>query len=705
MSSTAPLLLEIGCEEIPARMIRDAAAELRDRLVALLDRAQISHGEARAWGGARRLVARVDGVAGHQPDHEEQILGPPASVAFDGNGRPTPAALGFASRHGVEPSALDRVETARGSYAGLRRRVAGRTLGDVLASGLRQAVEAIPFPKTMRWGDGSVRWVRPVHWLLALHGSELLPIELFGVRASNRSVGHRFLSAIEVPVHHPDDYHAALRRAGVVVDPEERQRVLGDKLHAVARQLGARLVDDPALLVEAADLVEWPEVVAGRFDERYLELPREILITTLRRHQKCFSVQDVDGRLLPHFLAISNNDRDRGGHIRRGNEWVASGRLEDARFFWYEDRKRPLGSLAASLERLAFHARRGSYADKARRLSALAASLAGRAGLDPSAIEPARRAASLAKNDLVTGTVGEFPELQGIVGGLLLRYEGQPDAISRAVYDHYKPVGPEDSLPTTPEGSVVSIADKLDNIAELILAGEFGTGAKDPFGLRRAANGVFRIVLEQAWSLSLQDLADPVPTQGRAGLLAFLRDRLENFLRERGYGPHEVRSVALAGGSGALDAGALPDLIARLDALAAVRARADFRRLVELTKRVANILRRNAELAQQAVASPGDGFEDPEPVVRELESAIHRLGPLFEAHSREGDYAAVVGLLASLVEPVDRLFDGALIIDPNNPNATAHRLRILVQLRDLLTRYFDIAELAGGVERRDACPS
>ncbi len=701
MPEHAPLLLEIGCEEIPARMIAGATAELRERVVAILARAGLGHGEARAWGGARRLAVHVEQVESRQADRDEVVTGPPADRAFDEAGRPTRAAEGFARKQGVEPTALERIATDRGEYAGLRRRVAGREVGEVLADELPAAVSGMSFPKTMRWGDGASRWVRPVHWVLALHGERVLSPELFGIRAAGHSVGHRFLSDGEISVPSPARYAAALAAAYVIVDPAERRRILERKLREAAAGIGAAPVEDPALLGEIADLVEWPEVVVGRLDEAYLELPRELLVTTLRHHQKCFSVQAGE-RLAPAFLAVSNNVADRAGHIRRGNEWVVGGRLDDARFFWNEDRRRTLDSRSPELERVVFHARGGSYAEKAARVAGLAERIGTPAGLSPAERAAAAEAARLCKNDLVTGTVGEFPELQGVVGGLLLRGEGADERVAEAVYEHYRPAGPDDPLPGSAAGCLVSLADKLDTVARLIECGERATGARDPFGLRRAANGVFRVVLERGWPLSLQTLWEAASgDEPDDRVFGFLGERLENFLRERGFTAHEVRSVTLAGRGDEAPRRPLPDVVARLEAIARVRERDDFRHLVELTKRVANILRKNDRLAREAVAAPDAKFEDSDPAVREIEQRCTTLPRRLESAAAAADYAAVVDLLAETVEPVDRFFEQALVIDPEQPRQTAHRLRVLQRLRsDVLTRYFDINELSGEADRR-----
>jgi glycyl-tRNA synthetase beta chain len=551
----------------------------------------------------------------------------------------------------------------------------------------------------MRWGVGAWRWVRPVHWVLALHGDEVVDIELFGVRARGWSLGHRFLSDGRARVDHPDRYLETLERAHVIADPAERRRRLIDALNGAADALGGRLVEDEALLEEVADLVEWPGTVAGRFDESYLGLPRELLVTTLRHHQKCFSVQSESGELLAAFVAVANTDRDPRTHIRRGNEWVIGGRLEDARFFWATDRKTSLADRSAKLEGVVFHAKVGTYADKACRLDELAGSIASVLKMKPSQVDDCRRAATLAKNDLLCDTVGEFPELQGRVGGLLLLEEGEREAVARAVYSHYQPTGSADPIPPTPEGCVVSVADKLDTMNGIISAGERPTGSRDPYGLRRAGNGIFRVLLEMKWDVGLQDLWDMV---GRdEGLLSYLQERLVGFFRERGYTINEI-NAAIRPQVSHTDCFGWPmaDFAARLEALRAVRDREDFKNLVKLTERVDTIVVKNVEVVNRiATADPREFAETHESAVL-LRKLVERLTPRMLQDSESGAYSSVIESLAEFVDPVERFFIDVLVIDEKNPGATQSRYELLANLKNLLTRYFDIRELAGQAERR-----
>lgn len=419
-----------------------------------------------------------------------------------------------------------------------------------------------------------------------------------------------------------------------------------------------------------------------------------MLTTTLRHHQKCFSVEHA-GRLVPVFLAVANTERDPQGHVRRGNEWVVGGRLFDARFFWAQDRTLPLGARSAQLRAVVFHAKCGSYADKAARVEAIARRLSESVGADT---EACAEAARLAKNDLTTGLVGEFPELQGIAGGLLLREEGRPEGVWRAVYEHYLPAGASGASPSSVSGAVVSVADKLDSIAILTTAGEAPSGSRDPFALRRAASGVFRIVEERRWPLSLRSLT--LLAQGGDAAATFLRERFSLYLRERGYTGNEIQAVLKPRVSETeCMEWPLPDVVARLEAIRPLRGRADFEHLVDLTKRVDNILTKGAE--EIRAASGAGAWEETEPAARALEALVDEATPLLERSAAVGAYRDAVEVISRFIGPVETFFSEVLVLDPKNPAATRRRAVLLGErLRPLLTSTFDIRELAGQAERK-----
>lgn len=682
-----PFLLEIGCEEIPARMIAAGAEDLRARVVAVLDASGFPHGSSLAWGGTRRLAVCVESVAGRLPGKDEVVLGPPASVAFKDDGKLAPAGAGFAKKQGIDSSILQKIETDKGVYAGFRRAVGERSLQQMLQTALPASIAGMSFPKMMRWGTGAHRFVRPVQWVVALHGAAVLDLEVMGVTSGRASDGHRFLAPGPVAIPDADRYVETLRAARVLVEPEARREAMLRALKNAAESLGGEVVEDAALLGEVVDLVEWPGVVAGRFDPSFLELPPEILVTTLKHHQKSFSVRGKDG-LLPAFLSVANTDRDPAGHVRRGNEWVVVGRLEDARFFWGEDRKRTLASRIDDLKRVTFHKKLGSYEDKTKRVTALAAAIAERLGPTVGGTAIVSEAARLAKADLVTGLVGEFPELQGIVGGLLLRAEGAPPGIADAVAEHYKPAGAEDSIPSTAAGCVVAIADRLDTMSGLIGAGETPTGSRDPFGLRRAASGVFRILAERAWPLTITDLAGWAGQDAR--FRSFQNDRLNNWLADRGFSANEIEAVRRPKVSpDAFDQWPIGEILNRLDIVGTLRGRSDFAKLVELTKRVDNIL------ANAPEAAPPTAYRETDESALALQRIHETLRPRILAASAANDFQSVIDHLGGLVAPVARFFDNVLVLDPKDPGATWWRCDLLATIRATVTRDFDIRELAG----------
>jgi glycyl-tRNA synthetase beta chain len=692
------LLIEIGCEEIPARMIRAATRDLQGRLLAVLDQAGFPHGEARAWGGARRLAVLVAAVAPALEGRDETIVGPPASVAFGPDGAPTPAGAGFARKQGIDPSALLTITTEKGTYAGFSRTAPGRSLQRVLADALPASVSAMTFPKTMRWGAGTHRWVRPVHWVVALHGSEVLDLEILGARSGRRSQGHRFLSEGPVAIDDAGRYVDVLRDARVLADAGERRAALAGALGRAAAAVGGLPVPDDALLDELVDLVEWPGVVVGRFDPAFLELPREILVTTLRHHQKAFSVH-ADGELLPAFLAVANTDRDPSGHVRRGNEWVVVGRLDDARFFWNEDAGRTLASRLVDLERVTFHQKVGTYAALTKGIGTWTTLLANELKLTPEDRARAVRAAELCKADLVTGLVGEFPELQGVIGGLLLRREGGDPAVADAIADQYLPTGPDAPLPRSQIGCIVALAERIQTVQSLIKIGEVPTGSRDPFGLRRAANAIFRILIERRWPIEFAwILRSPEETQ-------FWTERLFNFFVEQGFTVPEVRSVLMVGDSGAAFRWPLHAIVSRLEAVRSVRSSRDFNTLLLLTKRIHNITPQVAQLERTWLAdgwlpTPAryEEYSHPEPAARALKEALAAQQPKVERAASEGDYRTSILELAALAEPVSRFFDDVLVIDEAQRDDTHHRSQLVGRLGALLTRYFDIRELAGQAE-------
>ncbi len=679
----ADLLLEIRTEEIPANALPGARRQLEDRLGAALAAAGFEGFDVTALSTARRLVVLVGNLPERQADREETVMGPPARVAFDGEGRPTKAAEGFARKVGVPVEDLRREATEKGEYLAATVHHEGRPTGAILAELIPGVVTGLHFPKTMRWGLGRHTFVRPVHGVVAMLDGEELDLELFGIRAGRSTVGHRVHAPEPFEIPSPRGYVAELGRRFVIVDPAERRRRLEARAAELAAEVGCTVHPDPALVAEHVELVEYPELVRGRIAERFLELPPEVVVTTLRHHQKCLILEDAEGALAPHFLAVIDRADDPEGLIRQGNEWVIGARLADAGFFFAEDLKRPLAELVPELDRLEFHRTLGSLGEKARRAGKLAAWLAGEVGAaaDPGTVE---RAAALVKADLVTNMVGEFPELQGIMGGHYLRLAGEPEEIWTAARDHYLPTGFEGPIPESEVGRLVGAADRLDTLAGLFAVGEIPTGSRDPFGLRRAAQALVKIVAESGWEVDLGEalgraveatapLGGADPGTVREQLEAFLADRVRRWL---------VDVVGVAGDTADAVMGAgwtrLPSLAVRARALEAVRGRPEFLALALAFKRVRNI-----------TGGQPDAGIDPALFQEDAERELHREAVAFhetlETELAAGRVEEAFAAMGRLAEVLDRFFVDVLVMSEDE-SIRANRIALLKQLgRDFLT--------------------
>jgi glycyl-tRNA synthetase beta chain len=649
-----PFLLEIGVEEVPDWMIPTALAELAASFGKLAEDSNLAVGEIRTDATPRRLALRAEGLEVKQADSVELVSGPPKSAGAG-------AAAGFARKLGVEAPALETVTTPKGEYLAYRRKVKGREAAAVLSETLPSLILGIPWPKTMYWtGKGGARFIRPIRWMVALLGKKVVPFEIAGVASGNVTTGHRRLGKKKIRVSIAD-YEARLEENSVLVSAAERRA----KIEAgIAALLGdnLRLRADPALLETLVYITECPTPILGGFDPQYLSLPEEVLVTVMRRHQKYFSVSYPDGKLAPNFIAVMNTSADPDGLVRRGNERVLRARFNDARFFWDFDQHKKLADRVQDLAHVTFQAKLGSYLDKTRRMMDLVGELGG--------CDNSRRAAELSKCDLTCEMVKEFTELQGIVGGLYARAQGEPEEVARAIYEHYKPVSMEDSIPATPEGRFVALADKLDTLRGCFAIGMVPTGSKDPFALRRAAQGVVKILVEGRMPLAVLNL-----TGGDAGLIEFFRDRVEYYFREvRGFPYDEVRAVMAAGG---------PDLVdveSRLAAIHAVRPTENFVRLAGGVKRIKNILR-------QAQFAGGFGFSE-----ELLETGPER--DLYEEFLRlpgaAAGYRPALEAIASLRPKVDLFFDKVLVNAPD-PGVRGNRLTLL---SNLLTEFSKIADFS-----------
>ena len=706
-----PLLLEVGSEEIPARFLSGAEKSLGERLEETLRSLRLlpaGAGAVKTFSTPRRLVAWVPEVLFRQVDETEEIVGPPVKVAFDDQGNPTRAAESFAQKSGVSVKRLLRVETPKGQYLAVRKSVRGRSARELLAEALPGVVLGISFPKSMYWtAKTGPRFIRPIRWLLALQGEgtqpRVIPFEIAGVSARNYTYGHRVAGGAKIRVRGFEDYAQKLSEHQVELDPRARRERVENELKALLEGSGRKILPDPGLVDWVVNSTEWPRALLGGFDRRFLALPREILVTVMRDHQKYFAVEGGAGSLDPKFIAVMNIEGDSRDLIRQGHERVLTARFSDAEFFWQADQKRPLAERVEMLERVTYQAKLGSYADKVRRMEAVAeaicAQIEQQGNLNAAGREQALRAVRLSKCDLTTQMVGEFPELQGVVGGLYARAQGEPQEVSDAIYDHYKPLNMEDSCPRSAVGAVVSLADKLDSVLAGFSAGLEPTGSSDPFGLRRAGNGIVKIaveVLPEIDVLSLlgavvgMDLGLPPAENLLERLAEFLRERTEYYLQSMaGLRYDTVRAVVRGLKGWTAPAKALE----RGRALDQVRDTEDFAALAAAAKRTRNILDKSAEFKDYGVLTQVDTALLRAPEERGLYEAYQAAHHAVDGLEAQSDYAAAFRRLAELRPAVDRFFDKVLVMDPDL-SVRANRLRLLTELRALVfSRFADLSQI------------
>jgi glycyl-tRNA synthetase beta chain len=702
-------LLEIGCEEIPARMIDGASKELCERVSALLSRERLNAGAISRFETPRRLALMASEVSASQPDSTEQLTGPSAKVAYK-DGQPTPAAHAFAKKAGIDVSQLETIATPKGDYLSANVTKKGRSAAEILVQNLPKELAAIYWPKNMYWRKPNERFVRPVRWLIAMLDGETIPLEFDGIQAGNVSRGHRILSSGEIAIPSAGSGYVDALRAAKVLSREEREHTIRKALDAATRTIsGARWREDKALLDSVVNLTEFPSVILGSFDPQFLALPDEVLVTVMRDHQKYFAIEDATGKLLPHFLAVLNTDGDPQGLICHGNERVLRARFNDARFFWQTDQKRSLLDRLDSLKDVTFQKDLGSYYDKTRRVQRLCSwlseiikqrGIAVRAGV-------VHKAACLAKTDLTTELVKEFTELQGIIGGLYARVqeldpslpEATRFAIADTIYDQYKPESTEDAVPRSTEGAVLSIGDKADTIAGMFALGLVPSGSKDRFALRRQANGVVKVIAEKKLPLPLFNLMQDAlagfqgsdaekkfvdETRFEESIRVFLRERLEFYLREvHGFGYDLVNAILRANADDVVDA------LARAEALKQVMHMTEFQAIGGACKRMRNILRQAAEKG----IAPAEQFKHlPEAADEEkaLGAYLEQTVPRVEQHCSKKEYVDALLLLSTAREPVDRFFDKVMVM-VGDENVRANRLALL---RTLLREFSTIADFS-----------
>jgi glycyl-tRNA synthetase beta chain len=689
----ADLLLEIGAEEIPAGFAPLALEQLEQDLARALEDARLGHGEVRAVGTPRRLAVWARGVAAKQGDARTQAFGPPVAQAFDAGGRPTAAAVGFAKSQGVEVSALERLQTPKGERVAVTRIEKGRRAEQVLPALLERLVAGIRFRKSMRSRYDDATFARPVRWIVALYGGRVLKVRFGEVVSGKLTWGHRFKAPRPIALRGtPDDYVAKLRKAFVVVDPAERRALVEEEIARAAKRAGGRVLENPGLVDEVTWLVEIPTAIAGEFERSNLELPREVVISELRSHQRYFAMADRAGRLQNRFVAVAGTPVKDPKVSRHGYERVLRARLADARFFFEEDRKRRLADRVEALGRRTYQAKLGSELDRIRRIGTVASALAraiGKGERAPEILEVAR----LAKADLTTGMVGEFPELQGIMGAHYARAEGASPEIADAIEDHYKPLGASGEMPRGDLGALVGVADRLHQLVGIVGVGEKATGAADPFGLRRAAIGILRIVLDRGYHLSLRAAVEETLTtlegvslaQGPSvvaeQVLEFLRGRLKAQWSEE-HPADLVEAVLSAGWDDVVDARQ------RLEALAEVKARPDFLPLAVAFKRVANIQEKAGGTAVASV-DPALLRDDAE---RTLLSELERVESEAASLRERRNYAGVLRNVATIEPAVARFFDDVLVM-AEEPELRANRLGLMRRVAALFAGFADFRKI------------
>jgi glycyl-tRNA synthetase beta chain len=643
-------LLEIGVEEIPDWMLPGALDYLQAAIASLLNTHRLDFDAIRTDATPRRLVARANYIAASQPDSEERIWGPAESA-------PEAAVAGFAKKQNVAVGNLEILSDGKAEKYSCLRKIKGRATAGILAEALPQLVLKTPFPKTMYWAERSIRFIRPIRWIVALLDNQVIPFEIAGVPSGNQSSGHRKLGQARFPVTY-DNFEDQLRANFVILSFDDRRKRI--------RAVPTKYICDNPLLDTLSNLTEWPTPITGEFDPEFLDLPKEVLMMVMRHHQKYFSVAKPDGSLDNKFVAVTNTDGDPDGLIRHGNERVLRARFNDARFFWNADQKRKLADRVNDLEHVTFHAKLGNYLEKTSRMITLVGELGG--------AHVAQRAAGLSKADLTTELVKEFTELQGVVGGLYARAQGEPEEVAAAIYDHYKPVSMDGDIPSTNAGRIVAVADKLDTLRGCFRVGLIPSGSKDPFALRRAAQGIVRILVEGKLRLPIQSLCE-----GNAQLEEFVRERVRYYFQEiRGFKYDEVNAVLVSGWDDLLD------VEERLTALVAVRSSDNFEPLAASFKRIRNILK------QAQFEGLGDGLREPllEPGP---ESELYEKFMAARAACRLlPDYRSKLERIATLRPHVDSFFDKILV---NAPDPAVRRNRLTL-LHTMLAEFSTIADFS-----------
>jgi glycyl-tRNA synthetase beta chain len=689
MSEGRDLLIELGTEELPPKALRRLSLAFADAVTAGLEAAGLESARALAYATPRRLALLIRDLGTAQPDRETVRRGPALSAAFDEEGNPTPAASGFARSCGVTVEQLDQLETGKGSWLAFRAVQRGRDTAELIPDVVRRALTALPIPKRMRWGERTDEFVRPVHWVVLLFGEEVIPAEILGVTADRYTRGHRFHHPEPIFLGEPQAYVPLLETEGqVLADYATRREAVRAQVMEQAKLLDGRALIDEELLDEVTALVEWPVALSGRFDEEFLEVPPEALISSMQDHQKYFPVVDARGALLPRFITVANLVSKDPAQIRAGNERVIRPRLADAAFFWNQDRRQTLAQRSEGLRNMVFEKRLGTLFDKQQRVAELVGTIAGMIDADAA---HAQRAALLCKCDLLTSMVFEFPELQGVMGRYYALHDGEPPAVAEAIREHYLPRFSGDELPTTPEGQALALADRLDSLVGIFAIGQQPSGDRDPFALRRAALGTVRICIERQLDLDLEQALQTAagrftgPINAEAVLAAvfdYVMERLRGYYQEAGVESDLIEAVLATRPTRPLD------LDRRIQACRVFRGLPEAESLAAANKRISNILKKwNQPVA--AAVDPQRLADAAEKQLSERLAAMHEsVGPLMDA----GDYTEALMQLASLREPVDTFFDNVMVM-VDDQSLRDNRLALLQNLGNLFLRVADLSRL------------
>jgi glycyl-tRNA synthetase beta chain len=684
------LLLEIGTEDLPAKFLPPAIQQLKENSEIIFKENHIRFSDIKTYGTPRRLAMIADGIPLMQEDRIKEVFGPSKKVAFDEKGNPTKAAIGFANSQGVSVEGLIIKNKDRGEYVVAVIEEKGVYVRELMPGILKKIVLSLHFPKSMRWGNGNIRFIRPIRWLLALLDKEIISFEIDGIKSSNITRGHRFLSPAAFQIKDIPSYKNLLRNNYVVIDQEDRKKIITNKVEEFSVSAEGKPVKDEELLETVVNLVEYPVPVIGTFPLKYLELPRELLITVMKDHQKYFAVENGEGKLINHFIVISNTSEDNSETVRLGAERVIKARFEDARFYFEDDSKKPLSERIEELKKVTFQERLGSLYEKTERLATVAGFLADR--LLPSAKDKLNRAVWLAKTDLITGVVREFPELQGIIGKYYAIHDGEDGEVAEAMEEQYLPAHSGGKLPNTDIGAFLSTADKVDNIASFFSIGLTPTGSEDPLALRRQALGIIAIILDKGYDITLKKLIDKALKnlhtitdieEARRNILQFFENRLETVFSDLGYGPDFIQSILFL----SLDM-QLKDVKERLDTLQRFKEdmNMNYNDFLLAIKRVNNILPKVAipELKTELLT------EEPEKTLKEkLDFVRSDLMDLL----KEKKYYNAIKLLPSLTEPINNFFDHVLVMDKRE-EIRQNRLALLNEIWSTVLTIADFSKLS-----------